>query len=1806
MNLFRIKLISLLAYSAIASLAILGISSCKKQTDKDSSTEEIAEYVEAYSAGVIKVTSSIQVIFNENAAPEWNGKRILKISPALKGHETWDSTARKLEFVPEPGQLKAGNYYICTVRQSRLIPGAKDIVFSFKVAERYAEMEVTEVRISADDPETAIVSGKVTLSEPVENGIVVPSLFKTSTTWKTNTTVDRYDDWTFEFEMSGLRRSKAGSAAVKVYFDAPAIGFGKRVEVSPVIPGRSEFKVIQANLIDAAEPYISIQFSEPLNDAQSLDGLVYLDELETLRLEREGPQVKLFFYDSSAPTMTLRVDRRIKSNENTPLGTEYKKTFRSVGIPPAVQLLISDGILPDGNNLKLPFKAVNLCAVDVDVIKIFRSNVLSFYQDNQLDGTCELRRYGRLIYKTTVRLDQDPSKNLHQWQNFSIDLKNLFKQEKGAIYRIKLSYKEEYSLFDKNEAPNVLPKAMITAEDEDTWDSGYGWYYSWSGDRFPEVNLVASNIGIIVKSADESKLWITTTDLVSSKPLGGVKVTAYNYQLQPIGQTTSDESGFAEVQLSGKAYIIEAEKGFAVTHMKMRDHEKLLSRFDVGGKKISKGLKGYVYGERGVWRPGDTLHLTLIIEDKLHKLPESHPATMEFYTPEGQLFGSKTLRNGKDGFYAFEMATNPDSPTGSWNAVFTIGGAQFQKKVPIETIKPNRLKINLSTDRETLTSGGDANISISSHWLTGPVASDLNGTVDIVLHKATLPFPEFRGYTFSNPLRQYTSENLAQIKFQLDTTGCASLSQEMPVAKDAPGMLKADLICKIAEPGGNSSIVANTVRFSTYSHYVGIELEDKDYETDKDLIFKVISVDAEGKPSAGRDLEYKIYRMGWSWWWECSAEKLDRYVNGKDAMLETSGIVTSGSSYTGIPFKVQYPDYGRFLILVKDTESGHTTGGTFFVDWPLWRGHSSKSDPEALSMLSFTTDKKSYEVGETATVYLPVSQGGHALVSFENASGVMSRTWVATSGSGETAWKFKITEKMAPNFYIHISLLQPHKQTLNDLPIRMYGVQNITVSNPASHLTPVITCSDVVRPQTPFTVKVKEEKGKPMTYTLAIVDEGLLDLTNFRTPNPWPAMNEREALGVRSWDMYDDVIGAYAGKFTHVLSLGGDMAIRGTKKENRFRPVVKFLGPFTINGGTASHKIDLPMYVGSVRVMVVAGHAGAYGNAEKSVIVRSPLMLLSTLPRRLALDESVSLPVNVFAMESGVKDVQVKVSVTGPVKLNGTGAQQIRFAQPRDSLVVFSLKTDAIKSGHATVTVTAEGGGYKAHETLHIDVVNPNPPKSESYSRMLSADEQADFSWKGRNPEDGESAILEISSFPAIDFTGAYEFSRSYSHLCTEQLSSRAFFFLYARQFLSDKDKANSEEILPGILSELALRQKSDGGFVYWPGGSYANSWATSMAGQVLMEAKRQGFKVQQRAIDTWANYQKQTVRNYKHSEHYNLGDLDQAYRLYTLALAKQADLGAMNRLKETSGISLQARWRLAAAYAVAGKTEAVRQLTEDSLISISAPANGLGDTWWSELRDKAMILDALVETGHLGKAMEMASDIAKEFSPQCTTTQELSWVSCAMSALAKAVGTSVANVSIYQSEGALESIQGGRSVIRKELDFKTGEVHVLNQSNSAIYTHLTVRQRADVNEEVTPSSKGVKVSVEWQTLDGKPIAVAKLKQGTEFRGIITVNELTGATSSESMAITFTAPSGWEIWNDRLFGGNEDDCEYRDIRDNEIRWYFTLRSGSSRQFAARLQASYEGQFHLPEILCEDMYNPDYKSNTANGMVCVNR
>ena len=743
------------------------------------------------------------------------------------------------------------------------------------------------------------------------------------------------------------------------------------------------------------------------------------------------------------------------------------------------------------------------------------------------------------------------------------------------------------------------------------------------------------------------------------------------------------------------------------------------------------------------------------------------------------------------------MPTKASDPTGSWNAYFKIGGATFHKSLSIESIKPNRLKIGLGlgegpVERRQERTRGDKVITGSPDR---PPPASGQGRHDLP-NDGTGTFKGFEGYRFSNPLSQFDKSGAYSIvDTRLEPPGTATTKVTMPSATDAPGMLLADIVTSVEEQGGDLSFNTVTIPYSPFRAYVGIKVpvegDSPWLETDKDYHIDIVAVvDKEGKRVSGDEIVYAVYKLKWSWWWESRSEDLDSYVNSPSAERLATGSLLSGAKDCSIPLRVDYPEWGRYLVLVRDEDSGHLAGEILYMDWPAYRGRSSKSDPNALTMLSFATDKDTYTVGETAQVYIPATSKGQALVSLENAGGVISRAFVKTSGEEDAVYRFKVTGEMAPNFYIHITLLQPHGQAQNDLPIRLYGVKPILVNNPDSHLVPEIQMPDVIRPEETFSVKVREKNGKPMTYTLAIVDEGLLDLTAFKTPDPWKSLYEREALGVRTWDLYDKVIGAYSGRFSPMFSIGGDASpLNASKRDNRFRSVVQFAGPFTLGGGSATHKFKLPLYVGSVRVMVVAGRDGAYGNAEKTVPVRSPLLVLPTLPRVLGTGEKVTMPVNVFALEKGVDKVTVEVKTEGPVRLAGDGKQGISFSEPGDQLVSFALEAEG--SGEATVTVTARSGAHTAHDVIHIQVRNPHPAVLSVSRKAIGKDERHKFAFTPA--EDGESwARLELATFPGFDCAGVYAYFKEYGYDCTEQLAAKGISLLSIRSHAGQGRAAGS------------------------------------------------------------------------------------------------------------------------------------------------------------------------------------------------------------------------------------------------------------------------------------------------------------------------------------------------------------------------------------------------------------------------------
>ena len=1829
--------LNLLAATLLSALTFFSVLSCRQNNDSgENPSVEFATYVKAYTGNMINAGTPVRIeLVSAPAKTDQTG--LFSFTPSIKGEVRWLSPTI-VEFVPDEGEMAAGRSYKAEFALHRLYDIKEDrfrtFAFNFATASRDAGISIDGVTVTEGDKSKAMVAGCLTASEPISAQTARKMLSARLQGGEAEISLDDHgDNTTHSFYIRNIERADQDKE-LEIRLEGRKAGFSGDMKVTAVIPGINEFKVLEASLVNGKDPYIEVRFSEPMDETADYTGLFNVIGSSRQYLEVKDNIVKVYFEIAEGKEISILIDASVKSNSSKRLSQDWSQNFGAVSPKPAVEMSLDGTILPDISALVLPFKAVNLSAVDLSVIRIYEDNVLTFLQDNDLSGDYQIRRSGRLTYRKTIRLDADRDKDLSKWQKFSIDLSGVIKNEPGAIYRVRLSFKEEYSLYGKDPETISADNSMINLSDteiseEETavWDtpvpyyygedidwSQYHWrdrddpttpsYYMVSG-RFPECNLLASNIGIIVKSADNGVIWVNINDIISTKPLEKVKVTAYNFQRQKIGSSETDAEGSAKINVAGKPFVIVAEQGKVKSYLKVTDgHENSLSRFDTGGRKIEKGLKGFIYGERGVWRPGDTLHLNLIIDATDKKIPDNHPASVELYTPQGQFYSRQICNESRNGFYKFDIVTEEADPTGTWNAYFKIGGATFHKALPIETIKPNRLKIKTDLQTDILTGDKSETLQISSSWLTGPAASGLKATAEMKLKPATGAFKGFDGYIFKNPSADFSATTVQIADVTLDSKGKASVTFQMPPAANAPGILTADIVTRVMEPGGDISITSQSIPYSPFKAYVGVKMPQTDgdwYETDKNIDMLIATVDKNGQRVIGHNIEYVIYKLGWYWWWENKGGSIESYVNSGNAEAQTTVRYVSGDRDEVVRFRLDYPDWGRYYLYVKDLDSGHSCGATFTVDWPTWRGRAERNDPEALTMLTFATDKKEYEVGEEATVFIPAAKGGRALVSIETGSTVLSRTWVKTSENGDTPYKFRITKDMSPNFYIHITLLQPHSQSANNLPIRMYGVQPVTVSDKASVLQPQIDMPDILRPQEPFKIKIREKQGRTMTYTLAIVDEGLLDITAFKTPDPWTSMHAREALGIRTWDLYDDVAGAYSGRLAPMFSTGGDEnLIKDGKQDNRFNPVVKFIGPFVCKG-TATHTVTLPMYVGSVRVMVIAGQDGAYGNAEKTVPVRSPLMVLPTAPRVLGVGETISIPVNVFAMEDNIKKVKVTLQADGPAEIISESAQELTFTSTGDKLAGFSIRP--VGEGKVKLTVKAEGNGAKAEETIYIDSRNPNPGRLNIQRKVLQSGEEVTFNWG--DGMDYEWAKVEAAGFPAIDFNGIFRYVTDYSHYCTEQLCSRGISLLYIWDMLDKKEQEEASETIGDILQLLYSRQLPDGGFAYWPGNHKSDTWVSSMAGQFMTKAASKGYAVDKGILNGWKKYQNKALKAYRHSGRYDLNDLDQAYRLYTLALAGSPDNGAMNRLKESLSSSDQAKWMLASAYSLCGKKSIASEMLSGTSTDISAYPEA-DKTFGSAVRDKALALEAYVLADDLTRAMDIAEEVGRELSIQGYTTQTAAFACVAMGRLNEKMTSQAADITITQEKAS--DFKSAKARASWEISAAYGKAKVRNNSDEAVYISVATYGRPSYESVMPSKASGLLLEVTYKDMSGNVIHPAFLTQGTDFTVEMTVANTSQTDDYRDLALTMAIPSGWEIFNDRLYGNRAEEngpsYAYNDIRDDRTSFYFDLPKGHRKTFKARLTAVYSGTFVLPSVKCEAMYDNGIYAYSASGHTVV--
>jgi uncharacterized protein YfaS (alpha-2-macroglobulin family) len=1837
-------LISLCALLALVAIVVFLVFKTHKKTAVDPA---FSKYIESYTTGIISKQSTIRIrlasdVQTSHVQNEALSDGLFNFSPSVKGKAYWVD-ARTIEFRPE-GKLEPDKNYSVDFKLGNLVKVSdkfEDFKFNFQTIKPDFTVTFTGLQAATNTSIDKMKLGGIIQTADNEDNASIEKIIAVNygspvqISWQHNNVLK-----THTFSVNQLQREKDKVNPLTVNWDGNSLNVEKKGNQDFQIPAIGDFKVLNIRAVQDNDQYVLVQFSDVIMVGQELNGLISISNVSDPAYTIDGSTVKVYAPDRLQGDFSVTVSEGIENISHQKINKSYSGNVFFENRLPTVTIPGKGVILPDSGRLMMPFEAINLNAVDVSIIKIYEDNVPQYFQNNGFDGGDELRHVGKPVVQKTIRLDADKGVNLNKKNRFMLDIDQLLRTEPGAIYRVIIGYRKEYSLYNcslggpvvKNDADdndygggesNGTNTGTISDEDDDFWaryDNYYPEGFRWqerndpctnsyfTKQRWATRNIIASNIGLIAKRGNDNNMLIAVTNILSAKPMPGVELELLDYQKQVLYQTKSDGDGFARVSLKRKPYLLVAKSGGERGYLKLDDGSSLpLSRFNVGGDEVQSGLKGFIYGERGVWRPGDSIYMSFILEDKLKTLPADHPVEFELHDPNGKLYRRITQTQSVDGFYSFHTATENSSPTGNWSAKVKVGGAVFEKNVKIETIMPNRLKIGLTFGGATaLTKGGNVNGNLSAQWLFGGTAQNLKAKVDAFLSPQPTTFKQYEDYTFDDPTLAFTTQTQTIFDGRLDANGKAAVSTNINVEKQAPGQLKANFLVKVFEPGGNFSIQSLSMPYNVYQGYVGIKTpKGSDLSgmlvTDKDHEIDIADVDVNGNAFAGnRNVELELYKIQWRWWWDETGNDITNFTQDKYNKLITTATVKLVNGRGKWTLHIKKADWGRYLIRVKDAETGHSTGKTLYVDWPNWSERLQQNNPTEASMLSFTSDKTNYKVGEEATLTIPTMSDGRALISFENGSKLLKSVWIDTK-KGQTRYTFKIDETMSPNVFVNVTLLQRHSQTVNDLPIRMYGVIPLVVDDPATILKPVITMPDKIRPETRAAVTVSESSGKEMTYTIAIVDEGLLDITNYKTPDPHTTFYAREALGVKTWDLFDYVIGAFGGGLERILSIGGD-GTAGTNRNvsvNRFKPVVKFLGPFHLNAGESQkHTFTLPQYIGSVKVMVIAGHNGGYGFADKYVAVKKPLMILATLPRVLGPSERIQLPVTVFAMENNVKTVNLQVQSNMFSNLTGNNQKTISFTKTGDQLVNFDLNVKDF-TGTGKVKITATSGKETAVYDVELSVRNPNPPVTRILEKELKPGENWSASYTAVGINGTNKATLEVASIPPLNLSKRLDYLIEYPYGCVEQTTSSAFPQLYLNQLidLTQRQKAETERNIKSTINRLNGFQTVDGGMSYWPGEGTADEWGTNYAGHFMLEAQARGYSLPLGFLEQWKKFQKQKAVTWAPDTRSFYGaDLIQAYRLYLLALARSPELGAMNRLKEFKYLSAEAKWRLAAAYKIAGEPEVGLQMIAGLPLTIK-PYNSMYGTYGSDLRDEAMILETLTLLNQQQKAAGLLRTVASRLSQDdWYSTQTTAY---SLIAIAKYCGSNSAGGKLsfnYQTGKAATSVNSTSYLWQMPVASNGGKVLLKNNGSNKLYIRLIQKGQPasgqDVQSVINPEVLPLQVS--YFTLGGKELDPAKLQQGTDFVAKVTIKNPGHRGRYDNLALTQIFPSGWEILNTRLLNNDDafpsSESDYRDIRDDRVYTYFSLPERKEVTYYVMLNAAYAGRFYLPSTYCEAMYN----------------
>ena len=1541
------------------------------------------------------------------------------------------------------------------------------------------------------------------------------------------------------------------------------------------------------------EPRIVIEFSQELEE-KNLDGFVKLTPEISHKILKDKNRIIIMGNFKIGEKYDIEILKDLKDKNGKNLKENYKKTISFKEIEPKLSFSNDGIILPSVNNKKIAFKSINVKKVNVKVKKIYENNFTQFLQEFVFKGNGNIFDYqvednfykvGDVIFKKDYELNYE--KNV--WHQNEIVLDG-FLDNKG-LFLLEIS-------FDENGIDYLFP------ENIEEWQK-----YSLirNNGRIGKAILL-SNTGIIAQK-DIEKTTIIAMDILKNTPVEKAKVKIISNNNQILAEGITNSRGEFEFLNNDKNMYALVENGEEKSILKFEDSKLSYDGFAVGGAFVSSSMKNFIYTDRGIYRPGDEINLAMIIRNDSKNFPDDHPIKINVYSPRGKkVVEDEIIKNGKNGFYTWKFKTNLDSETGIWKIEVQVGDSKFIKDISIETIVPYKIKVDTKVpEKIDLKNNQNLEISIKSNYLFGAPADNLNYNTELDVREKEIKFEKYQNYNFKNPTSYsyYYREDKSGV---LDKSGEGKINFD--VKKIAPQNINLTgiLTTRVIETGGRPVIKKDMVELNKFDTYVGVEIPKDRYVKIGDKInLQVISVSEDGKNLIpDRKLIYRVYKNEYSWWWDYGS--YDSFVKSIKTDRNTSLIYEKEFLSSEKPYLIDYEikEEGEIFVEVEDVETKQSTGINLYAS--TWQDSSIN---QKIDKLKIETDKEKYNIGDMAKVTFEGTKGAKALVTIEKSGKILERFWIDADNL-KNDYDFKVTEEMFPNVYVSIGLFQDYENLENDRPLRLYGAVPILVENENTKLKIDIETPKEIKPNEKFKVKIKNLENKKINYTVAVVDQGLLDITGFTTPDPWQYFYQKEALQGEYFDNYSEIMGKTFGKIHEILKTGGDvfaeemasvassqrMKNLGLEDVQRFKPVSMFKGVLeTDENRVGEVEFTMPNYMGAVKVMVVGADGEKYGSKESEILVKAPVVADITLPRNLKVKDEFQIPIKVFALEENLGEVEVKIESFGK-----TQSQKLSFSKKENKTIYFDEKVPN-EVGNSEIKISVSSKNYSYDNKVEINIDSNNPYTYINEIKILKKDEEISYDQPKDFIKGTVKSYVTISNAPILGIDSRLAWLIRYPYGCVEQTTSTMFPQIYIDKLTKSK-KFNKSEILKNInggIEKLIKFQLYDGSFAYWIGGD-TDIWATNYVGHFLVEAKNLGYYIPNEMYEKWKDFAKHLTK----SSDENLDT--RVYAIYILSLTNSPEISQLNLIYENYFDKLNniSKWFVASAYKNIGEEKLAKEIASKLDFSLANNEEFRTYSYGSDLRDKSIILGAYYNI--FGKVNEkLYNEIIGEIkSNEWLSTQSLGY---SLMTLAKLTNNAILNEVegevIVDDEQTLFKTENG--IFEKNISENSKNIKIVSKSDNNIFVEYSW-EGIPVNHKMENIEKNIKIERNYYDKNGKSIDPKFLSSGDSFWleiKLLPVDPKKPFYINE-MALVQILPTGWEIENIRAVNGQypewilskiKNDIEYEDIRDDRVMWFFDYNTYNAKNesFFIKVNVVTKGKFDFPGTKAEGMYNENYQA-----------